>query len=134
MKLSASSPLSPSRAPGLDLGRQRIGLGDVVSMPPVRLSTSGLPRASTITWIFVVSPPRKQAVAQFACCGMRKLLTLQDPAIQSKQPICQRRNLIYLNARPRSRRMLVADRGGPTMFARISMMRALNRHVEQWLI
>jgi hypothetical protein len=26
--------------------------------------------------------------------------------------------------------MLVADRGGPTMFARISVMRALNRHVE----
>jgi hypothetical protein len=28
--------------------------------------------------------------------------------------------------------MLVADRGGPTMFARIGVMRALNRHVERW--
>jgi hypothetical protein len=27
--------------------------------------------------------------------------------------------------------MLVADRGGPTMFARIGEMRALNRHVER---
>ena len=27
--------------------------------------------------------------------------------------------------------MLVADRGGPTMFARIGAMRALNRHVER---
>jgi hypothetical protein len=27
--------------------------------------------------------------------------------------------------------MLVADRGGPTMFARIGMMKALNRHVER---
>jgi hypothetical protein len=29
--------------------------------------------------------------------------------------------------------MLVADRGGPTMFARIGVMRALNRHVERVL-
>jgi hypothetical protein len=27
--------------------------------------------------------------------------------------------------------MLVADRGGPTMFARIGVMRALNRHAER---
>jgi hypothetical protein len=27
--------------------------------------------------------------------------------------------------------MLVADRGGPTMFARIGVMRALNRHVKR---
>jgi hypothetical protein len=27
--------------------------------------------------------------------------------------------------------ILVADRGGPTMFARIGVMRALNRHVER---
>jgi hypothetical protein len=27
--------------------------------------------------------------------------------------------------------MLVADGGGPTMFARIGVMRALNRHVER---
>jgi hypothetical protein len=27
--------------------------------------------------------------------------------------------------------MLVADRGGPAMFARIGVMRALNRHVER---
>jgi hypothetical protein len=27
--------------------------------------------------------------------------------------------------------VLVADRGGPTMFARIGVMRALNRHVER---
>ena len=27
--------------------------------------------------------------------------------------------------------MLVADRGGPTMFARLRVMRALNRHVER---
>ena len=27
--------------------------------------------------------------------------------------------------------LLVADHGGPTMFARIGMMRALNRHVER---
>jgi hypothetical protein len=27
--------------------------------------------------------------------------------------------------------MLVADRGGPTMFARIGVMRALNRHIER---
>ena len=27
--------------------------------------------------------------------------------------------------------ILVADRGGPTMFARIGIMRALNRHVER---
>jgi len=27
--------------------------------------------------------------------------------------------------------ILVADRGGPTMFARIGMMRALNRHIER---
>jgi hypothetical protein len=27
--------------------------------------------------------------------------------------------------------LLVADRGGPTMFARIGMMRTLNRHVER---
>jgi hypothetical protein len=27
--------------------------------------------------------------------------------------------------------MLVADLGGPTMFARIGVMRALNRHVER---
>jgi hypothetical protein len=27
--------------------------------------------------------------------------------------------------------MLVVERGGPTMFARIGMMRALNRHVER---
>jgi hypothetical protein len=35
--------------------------------------------------------------------------------------------------RMRSRRwdMLVADRGDPTMFARIGVMRALNRHVER---
>ena len=30
--------------------------------------------------------------------------------------------------------MLVAERDGPTMFARIGIMRALNRHVERVLI
>ena len=31
--------------------------------PPVRLSASGLPKASTITWILVVRPPRERPMA-----------------------------------------------------------------------
>src|SRR5580698_8052969 len=31
--------------------------------PPVRLSANGLPRASTITWILVVGPPRERPMA-----------------------------------------------------------------------
>src|ERR1019366_6529970 len=33
------------------------------ALPPVRLSASGLPSASTITWIFVVRPPRERPMA-----------------------------------------------------------------------
>ena len=35
------------------------------------------------------------------------------------------------NGRPRWKLLLVAELGGPPMFARIGIMRALNRHVER---
>ena len=48
-------------------GRDFSGQGSAWVMswtwPPVRRSASGLPRASTITWILVVGPPRDRPMA-----------------------------------------------------------------------
>jgi hypothetical protein len=60
----------------------------------------------------------------------RKLVTLEDagnyitklPAVEHKTPEWQ----VAMEAL-----ILVATSGGPTMFARIGVMRALNRHVER---
>jgi hypothetical protein len=60
----------------------------------------------------------------------RQLITLRDAAL-------------YITKRPKAEhdagpwqaameeQLLVAELGGPTMFARIGVMRALNRHVER---
>ena len=45
--------------------RECFSLGDVVCgcRAPVRRSANGLPKASTITWILVVGPPRERPMA-----------------------------------------------------------------------
>jgi hypothetical protein len=45
---------------------------------------------------------------------------------------CPRQNAMPKNGRPRWQALLlVAEHNGPPMFARIGVMRALNRHVER---
>ena len=60
----------------------------------------------------------------------RKLLTLQDAATHitnlPKKDVALPEWQAAIEAL-----MLVADRGGATMFARIGVLRALNRHVER---
>ena len=63
MKLSASYPLSPRRALGSTWATSVSAWVMSWVWPPVRLSASGLPSASTITWIFVVRPPRERPMA-----------------------------------------------------------------------
>ena len=63
-----------------------------------------------------------------ALANGRKLLTLQDAATHITNLPKKESDLPEWQAEAL---MLVADRGGPTMFARIGVMRALNRHVER---
>jgi hypothetical protein len=60
----------------------------------------------------------------------RKLLTLQDAATYITNLPKKESDLPEWQAAIEAL-MLVADRGGPTMFARIGVMRALYRHVER---
>jgi hypothetical protein len=62
--------------------------------------------------------------------GGRKLTTLRDagPYI-TKLPKAEHEAPEWLAAAEAL--LLVAERGGPTMLARIGVMRALNRHVER---
>jgi hypothetical protein len=60
----------------------------------------------------------------------RKLLTLQDAATHITNLPKKEFDLPEWQAAIEAL-MLVADRGGPTMFARIGVMRALSRHVER---
>jgi hypothetical protein len=59
--------------------------------------------------------------------GGRQLVTLHDAG----QYITKLPKAEHDNGRPREALLLVAEPGGPTMFARIGVMRALNRHVER---
>ena len=65
-----------------------------------------------------------------ALANGRKLLTLQDAATHITNLPKKESDLPEWQAAIEAL-MLVADRGGPTMFARIGVMRALNRHVER---
>ena len=58
MKAPASQPLSPRRASGCASAARAWAWVMSWTWPPVRLSANGLPKASTITWILVVRPPR----------------------------------------------------------------------------
>ena len=58
----------------------------------------------------------------------RRLLTLQDAATYIPNLPKKQSDLPEWQAAIEAL-MLVVDRGGPTMFARIGVMRALNRHV-----
>ena len=60
----------------------------------------------------------------------RKLLTLQDAATYITNLPKKEAALPEWQAAIEAL-ILVADLGGPTMFARIGMMKALNRHVER---
>jgi hypothetical protein len=61
--------------------------------------------------------------------GRTPLLTLRDVAHYiTKLPKAEHD---AEERRPRCRRFQVAEHGGPTMFARIGVMRAVNRHVER---
>ena len=60
----------------------------------------------------------------------RKLLTLQDAATYITDLPKKETDLPEWQAAIEAL-ILVADLGGPTMFARIGMMKALNRHVER---
>ena len=60
----------------------------------------------------------------------RKLPTLRDAALYiTKLPKVEHDTEQWQAAMEAL--ILVAERGGPTMFARIGIMRALNRHVER---
>jgi hypothetical protein len=60
----------------------------------------------------------------------KKLITLRDPALHiTKLPKAAHDAEEWQAATEAL--MLVADLDGPTMFARIGVMRALNRHVER---
>ena len=48
---------------GLHFSREGLGLGDVVDLAAGEASANGLPKASTITWILVVRPPRERPMA-----------------------------------------------------------------------
>jgi len=61
---------------------------------------------------------------------MAGMLTLQDAATHITNLPTKESDLPEWQAALEAL-MLVADRGGPTMFARIGAMRALNRHVER---
>jgi hypothetical protein len=62
-------------------------------------------------------------------CG-RRLVTLEDAGNYiTKLPKAEHETQEWLAAMEAS--ILVATSGGPTMFARIGVMRALNRHVER---
>ena len=65
-----------------------------------------------------------------ALANGRKLLTLQDAATHITNLPKKESDLPEWQAAIEAL-MLVADRGGPTIFARIGVMRALNRHVER---
>jgi hypothetical protein len=65
-----------------------------------------------------------------ALANGRKLLTLKDAATHITNLPKKESDLSEWQAAIEAL-MLVADRGGPTMFARIGVMRALNRHVER---
>ena len=60
----------------------------------------------------------------------RKLVTLRDAATYSTKLPKKEADSVEWQAAIESL-MLVAELGGPTMFARIGVMRALNRHVER---
>jgi hypothetical protein len=55
--------LSPRRAWGCTSAARAWAWVMSWTWPPVRLSANGLPRASTITWILVVGPPRERPMA-----------------------------------------------------------------------
>jgi len=52
------------------------------------------------------------------------------PSPRNTSRNCPRQNTMPKNGRPQWL-LLVAEHDGPTMFARIGVMRALNRHVER---
>ena len=56
-------PLSPRRASGWASAARASAWVISWTWPPVRRSANGLPKASTITWILVVSPPRERPMA-----------------------------------------------------------------------
>jgi len=75
-----------------------------------------------------VGPPlyRANRIAQ----GQEKLITLRDAALYiTKLPKAEHDAEEWQAAMEAL--MLFAERDGPTMFARIGVMRALNRHVER---
>jgi hypothetical protein len=62
--------------------------------------------------------------------GRRPLITLRDAALYiTKLPKAEHDAVEWQAAMEAL--VLVAERDGPTMFARIGVMRALNRHVER---
>jgi hypothetical protein len=62
--------------------------------------------------------------------GRRPLITLRDAALYiTKLPKAEHDAVEWQAAMEAL--LLVAERDGPTMFARIGVMRALNRHVER---
>jgi hypothetical protein len=62
--------------------------------------------------------------------GLRPLITLRDAALYiTKLPKAEHDAVEWQAAMEAL--LLVAERDGPTMFARIGVMRALNRHVER---
>jgi hypothetical protein len=62
--------------------------------------------------------------------GRKKLVTLRDAAIYiTKLPKAEQQHPAWQTAVEAL--ILVAEKDGPTMFARIGIVRALNRHVER---
>ena len=70
------------------------------------------------------------ATALFELPKGKKLVTLRDAALYiTKLPKAEHDAVEWLAAMEAL--LLVAEHDGPTMFARIGVMRALNRHVER---
>jgi hypothetical protein len=61
----------------------------------------------------------------------RHLITLEDAGAYITELPKAEQQLEELAGRGRSDALLVVEHNGPTMMARISMLRALNRHVER---
>ena len=67
----------------------------------------------------------QEVFGPFALPSGRKLVTLRDAAVYfSKLPKAEWQATMQAQ-------LLVAEHDGPTMFARIGIMRALNRHVDR---
>ena len=97
---------------------------------------------------------RRECRAAFAPCSTGRAGDISDrgwsrdfddpiPVPRGRQLVTLRNAAIYITKLPRAEHdapewqaamealLLVAELGGPTMFARIGVMRALNRHVER---